>query len=322
MYDTLDRDSDGRPTSISPLTLAHLGAGLALFGEIDRAQAAFAEAISIERYKYERYYDYGSPVRDLALTVALASEAGVASFDTVAAVERLIALYATRPYLSTQEEGALLLAAARIGGEGEFSLSIGDAAPVEYDDALKIYRAGADLVSDVTYRNAGDQPVWANITVIGSPTEILPAASEGISIARQYFDLAGNPVDPTRMRQGDIALVQIDVDVADETAGQVLVVDLLPAGLEAENPHLADSRNAESYAWLPELAAVDHEEYRDDRYVAAVTWEQQGRFSLAYLVRAVTPGDYTYPAPVAEAMYDPSIRGRGEAGRIAVTAAP
>lgn len=319
MFDTLDRDVSGQPLDASPLTLAHLGAGLALFGELERAQTAFADAVALDWNKNVRYYDYGSSVRDLALTVALASETGIASFDTVAAVERLIALYAKRPYLSTQEEGALLLAAARVGGDGDYALAIDDAAPATYEEALHIYRAGDELGRDITYRNAGTDPVWANVTVIGSPVEVLPAADEGLAIARHYFDLAGNAIDPSEMRQGDIALVRLDIDVNDDTGGQILVVDLLPAGLEAENPHLADSRNAEAFAWLPELAVVDHDEYRDDRYVAAVTWEGRGSFNLAYLVRAVTPGAYVMPAPVAEVMYDPSIRGRGEAGQMTVT---
>jgi uncharacterized protein YfaS (alpha-2-macroglobulin family) len=319
MFDTLDRDVSGHPMYASPLTLAHLGAGLALFGELDRAQTAFADAIALDWDKSVRYYDYGSSVRDLALTVALASETGIASFDTVGVVERLVALYAKRPYLSTQEEGALLLAAASIGGDGEYSLAIDGATPATYDAALAVYREGDELAQDIVYENAGTAPVWANVTVIGSPVETLPASDEGLAIARQYFDLAGNEIDPSEMRQGDIALVRLDVNVNDDTGGQILVVDLLPAGLEAENPHLADSRNAEAFGWLPELAVVDHDEYRDDRYVAAVTWEGRGSFKLAYLVRAVTPGTYVMPAPVAEVMYDPSIRGRGEAGQMTVT---
>lgn len=321
MFDTLARDSNGMPLVVSPLTMAHLGAGLALFGEIDRAQTAFQDAVALDRGRTSRYFDYGSQVRDLALTIALAAETGVASFDTVAAAERLIELYTRDAYLSTQEEGALLLAAARIGGSADYSLAIGDAEPVRMNEPLRIYRAGDALAEEITYRNAGEQPVWANVTLIGTPVEILPREDSGISIERTYFDLDGNEIDPTTMQQGQIALVLLDVDVVEQTPGDVLVVDLLPAGLEAENPQLADARNAEAFGWLPDLAIVDHAEYRDDRFMAAVWWEQ-GPFSVAYLVRAVTPGEFAHPAPVAEAMYQPSIRGRGEAGRMTVTAAP
>ena len=40
--------------------------------------------------------------------------------------------------------------------------------------------------------------------------------------------------------------------------------------------------------------------------------------SLAYVVRAVTPGEFTYPALVVEDMYDPETAGRTAIGRLSV----
>ena len=41
---------------------------------------------------------------------------------------------------------------------------------------------------------------------------------------------------------------------------------------------------------------------------------------LAYLVRAVTPGEFTYPALVAEDMYEPETAGRTAIGKLTVSA--
>ena len=41
-------------------------------------------------------------------------------------------------------------------------------------------------------------------------------------------------------------------------------------------------------------------------------------FTLAYVVRAVTPGEFTYPALVVEDMYDPETTGRTAIGRLTV----
>src|SRR3546814_15700790 len=56
-----------------------------------------------------------------------------------------------------------------------------------------------------------------------------------------------------------------------------------------------------------------HEEYRDDRYVAALKLGAGRTARLFYLVRAVTPGTYTVPPPLVEDMYRPDLRGVGKA---------
>ncbi|MEX2201088.1 MAG: MG2 domain-containing protein [Dongiaceae bacterium] len=322
VYDALSRDANGQPLWITPLGLAQLGAGFALYGDLDRARTAFADAIATERQDNNYPADYGSPVRDLAMTIALAAETGAADFDPAVEVERLADLYQTRRYLSTQEEGALLLAAASLAGSSTFSLSIDGGAADEHSTPLRVYRAGAALEPAIVYRNEGDAPLWMSATLIGSPTEILKASNEGIGIERNYFDFEGNLIDPSQMTQGDMAVVRLDISIGRDVDDQILIVDLLPAGFEAENPHLSDSRNAESLAWLGSIQPADHAEYRDDRFVASVDWFGQGLFSVAYLVRAVTPGEFAHPAPVVEAMYQPELRGRGMPGRTIVTELP
>src|SRR3546814_16182796 len=60
-------------------------------------------------------------------------------------------------------------------------------------------------------------------------------------------------------------------------------------------------------------ADVLHEEYRDDRYVAALKLGAGRTAPVFYLVRAVTPGTYTVPPPLVEDMYRPGLPGVGQA---------
>ena len=96
---------------------------------------------------------------------------------------------------------------------------------------------------------------------------------------------------------------------------QALITDLLPAGFEAEIASLASARQTGDYSWLPALTTPLYAEYRDDRFVAAFDVYDENSdsrdFTFAYLVRAVTPGDYKVPAPSIEDMYKPNYRGRG-----------
>ena len=56
---------------------------------------------------------------------------------------------------------------------------------------------------------------------------------------------------------------------------------------------------------------IQHQEYRDDRYVAAVElWGAP--YHLFYMMRAVTPGEYRIPPPYVEDMYRAERRGLGD----------
>ena len=47
----------------------------------------------------------------------------------------------------------------------------------------------------------------------------------------------------------------------------------------------------------------------------------KNRFTLAYVVRAVTPGDFVMPGAVIEDMYRPGEFARTAVGRISISAA-
>ena len=106
---------------------------------------------------------------------------------------------------------------------------------------------------------------------------------------------------------------------------QALITDLLPAGFEAEIASLASARQTGDYSWLPALTTPLYAEYRDDRFVAAFDVYDESNdsrdFTFAYLVRAVTPGEYKVPAPSIVDMYKPNYRGRGVAGKTHIVAA-
>ena len=99
-----------------------------------------------------------------------------------------------------------------------------------------------------------------------------------------------------------------------------LLTDLLPAGLEVENFNLGDGKqwagvviDGIEISDRDEAAQVRHEEFRDDRYVAALKLDVGDTARVFYLVRAVTPGTYTVPPSLVEDMYRPELRGVGKA---------
>ncbi|MCY1250198.1 putative lipoprotein YfhM [compost metagenome] len=109
---------------------------------------------------------------------------------------------------------------------------------------------------------------------------------------------------------------------ANDWPSRVLVTDLLPAGFQIDNPSLVDSAQLGNFEWLGEITAT-HTEFRNDRFVAALDRSiGAGReVTLAYVVRAVTPGAYDHPAASVEDMYRPQLSARTATGRMEVQAA-
>jgi hypothetical protein len=157
------------------------------------------------------------------------------------------------------------------------------------------------------------------------PREDLPPADEGFTISRTVYTPDGTEADLANVKQNDLLVVVLTGQATSGLDHQALITDLLPAGFEAEIASLASARQTGDYGWLPELTTPLYAEYRDDRFVAAFDVYDENsdsrNFTFAYLVRAVTPGDYKVPAPSIEDMYKPNYRGRGAAGKTHIAAA-
>ena len=89
----------------------------------------------------------------------------------------------------------------------------------------------------------------------------------------------------------------------------------LPAGLAIDNPNLLRSTNIRGLDWLQSISAR-HTEFRSDRFLAAVDWRSDQGFDLAYIVRAVSPGEYHHPAALVQDMYRPEYRAITEPSRM------
>lgn len=299
----------------SPLARAHIGAALAAIG--DRARAVSAFEAAVDGLGYENRGDwYQTPRRDLAGVLALAAEAGLDEVATSLA-DRVAQDLPEPARLTTQEKAFLIMAARGLAGEYE-------AIPVSYtgeaDDPGVVAFTSGGLDDAGTFTNTGDRPVWRTSFATGSPSRAPDPASSGLTANKRFADRNGNDVNLSRVAQGARIVVVLDLQSKSAEAHPLVVADLLPAGFEIEailTP--ADGGETGPYGWLGELAETRIDEARDDRFVAALDLTGRERYRLAYIVRAVTPGDFAYPGVVAEDMYDPTVFARSAPGRVTVT---
>jgi uncharacterized protein YfaS (alpha-2-macroglobulin family) len=309
----------------TPIAKAQLAAALALVGDRSRAErvyAAAAESLAPKPVLEFGRVDYGSALRDAAALVSLASEGNAPQATLISAVQRVEAARGLTPYTSTQENAWLVLASRALAKDaGKLTLEI-DGTPVK-TALYRSYKAAEMAGKPIKITNTGDTPVQAVVSVTGAPITPEPAASNGFKIERNYFTLDGKPADPTKAKQNDRFAVVLKVTEAKPEYGHIIVADYLPAGFEIDNPHLVSSGDTGTLDWIEDGEDPENTEFRDDRFTAAIerASDDKSVFTVAYVVRAVSPGKYVLPQAYVEDMYNPSRYGRTGTGTIEVRAA-
>ncbi|MEA1927100.1 MAG: hypothetical protein U9N73_02755, partial [Candidatus Auribacterota bacterium] len=165
--------------------------------------------------------------------------------------------------------------------------------------------------------NNGPGTVYYSWRSEGVPASgMMEEEDRGIIIRRRFLDIEGDEIDISSLNQGDLAVAEVTVDAGDDEMDNLVVTDLLPAGLEIENAALKTSRLV---SWVKKKSTLPlrHTESRDDRLIV-FAGAFSGKKVFYYLLRAVTPGDYIYPPIAAECMYDPDLRSVSWGGRVLI----
>lgn len=301
----------------TPTAMAQLGAALAAYGDQPRADAMFRRAAAameaLQGPETEQIFraDYGTNFRDAAAVLALAAEAGSAVVDQEALTTRLTADRG----LSTQEATwALLAANALIDRAGASGITIDGAAA----SGPLVRVLDATNTAPVKVKNDSAADTTLTLTTYGVPSDPEPAGGTGYAITRSYYSLQGEPVALDAVKVGDRFVTVLEVTPFGRGEARLMVADPLPAGFEIDNPNLLTGGAIEALDWLGLEADVAHSEFRQDRFLTAIDRYSDQPFKLAYVVRAVSPGNFHHPAASVEDMYRPDLAGRSDTGRVTI----
>lgn len=305
-------------TDRSPLARAQIGAALAFMGDRARAHSALRQAIEAIGYKAPDDW-YQSELRDIAGVVALAYEAGETGLAR-SLQTRLENAVKDPDSLNTQEQARLLQAAdAMVRAAGALRIEASGVTPLV--DSGGARRWGVGRFADARFVNRGSGALWRTVTVRGQPMAAPPPAANGLTLAKAYFTLGGAPVDPSRSVQGDRIVVRIAGRSSQARTLPLVVDDALPAGYEIETTLSPEDASEGGFKFLGALHATLAQEARDDRYVAALSLGGGEAFQVAYVLRAVTPGDFYRPGAQARDMYRPGVFARTAGARAVVSPA-
>lgn len=322
---TLERNESDN--AMTPLPLVHLALALHQQGDKQLAAAVLKRALQRQTLQdhYRYYYgDYGSPIRDTALMVQLLLTHKLNSSDALTLAEKLRKVVDKQRWLSTQERNALLVAGLALSQQTATPWQLNlqtNAASTTQLQQTGLWQSSwprTELADSLLLTTEQTQPLFASLDIMGYPSKAPMVYSRSLEIERHYYNQQGQQIQPTQIDSGELLIVHLQVN-ADQRIPDALVVDLLPAGLELENQNLKHALNLElfkidgkSIEELISNSKVVYQQYRDDRFVAAVQINRYDTTHLFYLARAVTPGRYLVPPPLAEDMYRPYLNAIGD----------
>ncbi len=309
----------------SPLTYTHLAAAFQLHGDHKHANQAWEKAKARLLSDDEFYINYGGRIRDLALSLYLANTLDFTDKATGKLANLLQDLLKSRRYLSTQERNALVMAGYSFlthKDNWQATLNIGGETIEHQSDQAFYYKlTGEQLTQAIKIKSKTNKPLYASLFYSGYPLDPpKPVSNGGIEVSRNFYNLEGQPVKLDRLKSGDFVITELVVN-SNYYSRNILAVDLLPAGLELENQSLNHSIkldqieiNGKPIAKWHESVELNHVEYRDDRFVAAINTSGYAHdsYHIFYLARAVTPGKYAVPPTLIEDMYLPEKRAIGK----------
>ncbi len=170
------------------------------------------------------------------------------------------------------------------------------------------YRARTGNPVQLTITNHGPGRLFAAWFARGIPrAPLLEPEYRGLEIRREYLSPGGEA--RRRFRKGDPVTVRIQISGGRDYRN-VVIVDLLPGGLEVED-HIMLSSSTAGAVFTGKKP--DHVEVLDDRVLFFGALDGNGN-TIRYTCRAVSCGRFAAPPVAAYPMYAPNVYARAPGG--------
>jgi uncharacterized protein YfaS (alpha-2-macroglobulin family) len=322
---TMDFLRQKHARELSAESRALLAAAYAAAGNPRATQSLAASVGQVQEIQRQTGGNFNSAIRNRALLLLALLDADPRSPQIPALVDRLARDARSDPWWTTQEESFTLLAIGqffqRQAKQPPYSgtLFAGAKKIGSFDNKTITFPSIVGSGPIRLQMNPGYKPGAAFFSVItrGVPTdEAFKPAAEGLQIERQFLDRDGKTIDLNAVRQGDLVAIKTRVRSVSGVVQNVAIVNLLPSGLEVENPRLSST---EQLPWVTDANLQPRSmDLRDDRILLFVDLPADSWQTFYTLVRAVAPGRFRLPPVQVEAMYNPALRATGERGTMEV----
>jgi len=305
---------------------ALLGAAYAAVGNMRVANDLLATKPPEQKGARETGGNLDSPLRDTALFLATLLDAAPKDGRIPKLAQEVSRMLAAEKYPTTQENAFALLALgkyfAKQASKKPFSGRVyaGSTllADFESDTVLNLQNIpdGGELRIEMD-KGYEAGAAYYSVQTRGIPTMVsYKPAQNGVSVERKYLNRDGTPLEAAKVEQGALIIAASTVKSLSGPVENVVIENLLPAGLEVENPRLDTT---EKLPWMEKNdLSPAYVDLRGDRVLFFTALPDEEEHTHYALLRAVTPGAFQSPPPQVEAMYAPEIRASGELGKFEV----
>ncbi len=307
--------------TISPDALYLLAGAFRLIGDQATARrlqpAGFPATLKAEN---QTGGDFASALRDRAIALNALIETDPQS-SQIPALTKAIAedLARKQPYyFSTQEQAYCLLALGKLAAQRAKSAG---KAIISDESGKKIgeYSTGSlVLTKEVAAKNikitAQGGSVFYYWEVEGLPAGEIPTTDNNLTVRRQYYTRTGQEITNLTFKQNDLIVVKITLATKGRQVDNVVITDILPAGLEVENPRISQLPELD---WIINPAFPQSLDIRDDR-VNLFTHATALTKSFYYTARATSKGTFRLGPIAADAMYNADFRSYNGGGTITI----
>ncbi len=294
--------------------------GLAMAGQVDIGKELMKSTYEVPDTEKQTGGNFYSTTRSLAIMLNVLAEID----ESNPLVPRIIKDLEDRTYIgrwyNTQENAYALLAIGKIyskKSDDDYTLTISD----QTLGQLGSYQAGEDALrielganSNITLTLEDEGEAYYSLNTFGIPTTDIEPYDKGIKVRRQYLDANQNPVNLENVKVGQLVVAEVTIS-ANKYMDNVVILDMLPAGFEIENPRLAST---ETLSWASSSYNAQYMDMRDDRLLLFSSIGSY-EYKFYYTIRAVTEGTFTVPAIMAEAMYNPDYASLGSTDTLIIS---
>ncbi len=299
-----------------------LGAAYYYSGDKKTAFDLIPTAISFSDFKREKSGNLNSPARNAAIILALMADIDPHNPVVPRLIDRLLSKVEINRWGTTQENALAFMALGKILKNSDNPKFTGEVylnnQKTNSFDSQSLKRiSGSSLgKGKINVKMNGTGVCYYYAESSGVSLQPVADASSGITVKREFFDHYGGKVDLKHLKQGDLIIAKISLKTTENNTNNVAIVDLLPAGLEIENPRLASSSKID---WLDkEPFSPAYMDIRDDRLILFADFDEAGTQSFYYALRVVTCGTFILPQIKAECMYAPEVFSISSGGSITV----
>ena len=307
------------PTLLTPDERYLLASTYAQVGDQSSFKTLLPKIYPNDRTVRETGGSLSSPVRNVALTLNSLIETDANNIQIPVLARLLSTQLKNTPYLNTQETAFATLALGKLARRA--AQSTATATVLSNGQSVGTF-SGADLVLT---KNLGQTLA---LQTAGRGTLYYFAQREGLSasgkvaeldnflrVRRTFLTRDGQPLAEARFQQNQLVVVKLTLaSISGLTIDNVVVTDLLPAGLEVENPRLTAEREL---SWVKDQSTPEHFDLRDDRINYFTSVDAKPR-TFYYLARAVTRGKFILGPVSADAMYRGEYRSYHGAGVVVI----